>query len=252
MWVSAEIPLPAGLLVGCTVTTGGVSSGIYAESNMALHVGDNASAVNENRRILQQRLGYTQVQWLEQVHGNHCIEARFADAGELPEVPVVAPEADASWTTETGLALAVLTADCVPVLLWSEQTRAIAAVHAGWRGLQQKVLQLSMAAVGEPPSQLCAWIGPCISAGHYEVGEDVWGHFKADYPACLFPHPEQDGKRLLDLPAVAQAQLNRAGVTRVYQSNWCSFADPRFYSYRRSFLRGGETGRMASIIARLN
>ncbi len=252
MWVSAEIQLPPGLLVGCTVTTGGVSSGIYAESNMALHVGDDASAVNENRRVLQQLLGYRQVQWLNQVHGNHCIEAPFADVGAPPEVPLVAPEADASWTTQTGLALAVLTADCVPVLLWSEQTTAIAAVHAGWRGLQQEILQQAMAAIGEPLSQLCAWIGPCISARHYEVGEDVWGHFKAAYPACMSAHPEQQSKRLLDLPAIAQAQLHRAGIKQVYQSDWCSFADPRFYSYRLSAVRGGETGRMASIIARLD
>jgi purine-nucleoside/S-methyl-5'-thioadenosine phosphorylase / adenosine deaminase len=245
MWVSAEISLPPGLLVGCTVITGGVSRGVYAHSNMALHVGDEASAVNENRRMLQQLLGYRQVKWLDQVHGHHCIEASFADAG-------VVSEADASWTEQTGLALAVLTADCVPILLWSEQSAAIAAVHAGWRGLQQEILQHTIAAIDESPSQLCAWIGPCISAPHYEVGEDVWGHFKTAYPACLHPHPEQDSKRLLDLPAIAQAQLNRAGVTRVYQSSWCSFTDPRFYSYRLSGVGGAETGRMASIIARLN
>ena len=226
------------------MTTGGVSAGVYAESNMALHVGDDASAVHKNRQMLKQQLGYEQIQWLDQVHGNHCIEAPFTN----PHVP---PEADASWTRHTGLALAVLTADCVPVLLWSEQTTAIAAVHAGWRGLQQEVIQQSLAAIGESPAQLCAWIGPCISARHYEVGEDVWGHFEAGYPACLYAHSEQESKRLLDLPAIAQAQLHQAGVTRVYQSNWCSFTDPRFYSYRLSAVKGGETGRMASIIARI-
>lgn len=244
MWLAAENPLPPGLLVGCTVTTGGVSAGVYAESNMALHVGDDASAVIENRRMLKQLLGYEQVQWLDQVHGNRCIEATAADAA-------AAPEADASWTEQTGLALAVLTADCVPIMLWSEQSTAIAAVHAGWRGLQQEILQQTLAAIDEQPAQLSAWIGPCISASHYEVGEDVWGHFKADYPAFLYAHPRQKSKRLLDLPAIAQAQLNALGVNQVNQSTWCSFADPRFYSYRRSAGNGTETGRMASIIARL-
>ena len=241
MWQAAQIPLPAGLLVGCTLATGGVSVGDYAESNMALHVGDDAGAVNENRRSLKRMLGYRQVQWLNQTHGQCCVKAPTADL----DVP---PEADASWTTQSGLALAVLTADCVPILLWSERTTAIAAVHAGWRGLHNKILQHAITSMEQPPSQLCAWIGPCISAQHYEVGEDVWGHFKADFPACLQPHPDHAGKRFLDLPAVAQLQLNRAGVKQVYSSGWCSFADSRFYSFRRD----GVTGRMASIIARLD
>ncbi|XOV82189.1 MAG: peptidoglycan editing factor PgeF [bacterium] len=239
MWQPADIPLPADLRIGCTLTTGGVSTGAFAQSNMALHVGDEASAVQANRASLQQLLGYTDVQWLDQVHGNRCVQAPAAGPP---------PQADACWTLARGLALAVLTADCVPVLLWSERSSATAAVHAGWRGLHTGVLQHTLAAMDQVPSQLCAWIGPCISVQHYEVGEDVWEHFSSDFADCVHAHPRQRHKRLLDLSAIAHKQLSRAGVARVFPSNWCSFADPRFYSFRRS----GVTGRMASIIVRLD
>ncbi len=133
----------------------------------------------------------------------------------------------------------------------------VAAVHAGWRGLHSGVIAQAVAALtspgqaqdsqGLPGESLSAWIGPCISAAHYEVGEDVWGHFTDVAAAHVHKHPRNPAKRLLDLPAIAGAQLAQLGLHNIYYSGFCSFADQRFYSYRRD----GVTGRTASVIVRL-
>lgn len=209
---------------------------------MGLHVGDDVAAVTANRAALQARLGASAMQWLTQVHGVNVIEATHASVAE-------APRADAVWTTTPGLALAIMTADCVPVLVCDAAGLVIGAAHAGWQGLRAGVIAALIAAMPAPAQSLRAWIGPTISARNYEVGEDVWQHFAKLYPAALTRHPEQPDKRLLDLPAVAMQQLAAVGVAHVDACGLCTYADARLYSHRQAQHTGASTtGRMASVI----
>jgi len=244
---------PARVLVGVSTRRDGQSTGVYAANNLALHVGDDPERVVRNRTALQHTIGAAQMQWLQQVHGTRCVEASSATTHK-------APEADAAWTCEAGLALAIMTADCVPVMMWAEGSEAVGAAHAGWRGLVDGVLESLVAAMsaGRPEMRLHAWIGPCIGASHYEVGEDVWSHFiadGADYGVTVVrPHPQAaamaGGKRLLDLAAAAQLRLQKVGVESIHLSGLCSYADERFYSHRQMQQQapGQQCGRMASVI----
>ena len=239
--------VPTGICAGVTTTVGGESLGAYAGNNMALHVGDDSRRVARNRARLGRRLGASRVQWLQQVHAAHCLRA-------TQENPLNAPAADAVFTTEAHLALAILTADCVPVLVWDDAAQIIGAAHAGWRGLQTGVLEQLLKQMQEaadlPPSRLRAWIGPAIGVQRYEVGAEVWSHFTTLSGGCVLPHPHAPahaaGKRLLDLSAVAAQLLQRGGCGRVYRSGLCTYDDLRFYSHRRA--AGAPTGRMASCI----
>jgi YfiH family protein len=237
-WIGCEAT-PPGVVAGVTTRLDGESTGHYAQNNLALHVGDDAQRVSVNREALKARLQAADIQWLQQVHGAVCIRAASAR-------PVPAPEADAVWTDQRGLALAIMTADCVPVLVWDAQGQVVGAAHAGWQGLVNGVLGALVSNMPRSGYGLQAWIGPSIGVEHYEVGEDVWQHF-VDYPAgVLHRHPHSAAKRLLDLAAAAEACLTRAGVGTVLQSGLCTFSDPRFYSHRRA--KGQATGRMASIV----
>jgi YfiH family protein len=219
----------------------------YDAFNLATHTGDDPAAVEDNRRALARLIGTDRIQWMRQVHGVASFHAGM-------ETLAGVPQADAAWTDCRGIALAVLTADCVPLLLADRAGSIVAVAHAGWRGLQGGVLArlIERLPVGAP--ELVAWIGPAIGVDHYEVGEDVWSHFVASDVDALRPHPDEPSKRMLDLARVAHNQLIRAGVSAVAQSRLCTFADGRFYSYRRhqkSSPNGNaslETGRFASIV----
>ena len=240
--------LPAagvGSLVSVVATSraGAFSSGVYAGFNLAQHVGDDAEQVSANRKALlhhYEPTGLRQIQWLEQVHGIDVVTADSVSACSVPT-------ADAAWTDQPGLGLAVLTADCLPVVLAACDGSSIGIAHGGWRGLVRGVLvnlfeqmeQRKPAANGYR-----AWIGPAISVAAYEVGEDVAAEVRACGAAAVL-HPGQvPGKYQLDLPALAQRQLQELGIREVMQSGICSVSNPACYSYRRD----GVTGRMATLV----
>ena len=203
--------------------------------------GRTVAAVAANRRRLAAHLGQPKIQWLQQVHG---VTVRRATSGTVAQ----APAADAVWTDQRGLALAIMTADCVPVLLAEQGGEVIGAAHAGWRGLEQGVLAALLTAMPVAASALHAWIGPHISAARYEVGEDVWRHFE---PAECGEHPDP-AKRYLDLGAVTRRQLTGLGVAHIETSARCSYDDANCYSWRRAMVRGcADTGRMSSVILRI-
>lgn len=204
---------------------------------------DDPLAIQENQRRFAAALGATPV-WLDQVHG--------ADVVRLTGVPAGHPRADASITTEAGLACCVLVADCLPVLLCDAGGRAVGAAHAGWRGLAAGVLEHTIAALcdaaGAAPGDLCAWLGPCIGPRRFEVGADVLAAFAGD-EAHFVPRPRADGSArwLADLPGLARARLARAGVSQVAGGRWCTVEDPsRFFSFRRDRV----TGRLAAAVWR--
>jgi YfiH family protein len=246
--MAAELPrveagwdAPPGVHAFTTTRAGGVSAGRYAHNNLATHTGDVAEAVARNRReLLAAMPGCAHVQWLDQVHGTRCIRASRAST-------VAVPEADAAWTAEPGLGLAIQTADCLPIVIASVEGHAIGAVHAGWRGLADGVIARAVEAIveGIGAAQLIAWIGPGIGRDAYEVGADV----RSALADCAIPdrvmRPRAAaGKWLLDLQALAVEQLARAGVAPVTTEPACTYGDQRFYSYRRD----GVTGRMATVV----
>lgn len=240
--IEPDWPAPPGVLALSTTRIGGVSTGVFAGYNLAAHVGDLPEAVAANRvRLLSGLPTGTAIRWLEQVHGAGVVEAR----GGGP-----APRADACWTRSPGLACAVMTADCLPVLLSDRRGEVVAAAHAGWRGLLAGVLEAAVAAMGVAPSEILAWLGPAIGPGAFEVGPEVRSQFLESSLGdaagrCFTPGFDKKEHYFADLYQLARLQLAACGVTRSYGSGFCTFSDPaRFYSYRRD----GQTGRMASLI----
>ncbi len=231
---------PAPDRVGCLVTTrtGGVSGGVFASLNLGDHVGDAPEAVAANRTIVCRHVGGRPV-WLNQVHGIRVIEAAEAH-GQVP------PEADAAFARSAGVACAVMTADCLPVLFCDEAGTVVAAAHAGWRGLQAGVLEATIAAMGIPAAKLMAWLGPAIGPQAFEVGGEVREAFLAEAPeAAKAFKPGAEGKWLADIYLLARQRLAAQGVARVFGGGGCTVTEQdRFFSYRRD----GQTGRMASLI----
>lgn len=232
-------------VVGTLTTTrsgpyGAKRSGPYGW-NLADHVGDAPRAVAGHRRELARLTRIAQVQWLNQVHGTVCIEASQASVDTVPR-------ADAAWTAERGIGLAVLTADCVPAVLCDRAGTVVGVAHGGWRGLVDGVIESLVTALPVAPGQLIAWLGPAISRQAYQVGGEVVARITAcNHGAhlverCVAEDAEPDRFRV-DLFALAEALLRQAGVGQVMGSGSCTFADPRFFSYRRSAV----TGRMATL-----
>ena len=231
-------PAPPGVRSLTTTRAGGVSAGPYAGLNLGDHVADDPAAVAENRARLRRFLP-AEPAWLKQVH-----RAEVADADQAGGVP----EADAAVARRPGAVCAVLTADCLPVLLCDRAGSVVAAAHAGWRGLAGGVLEAAVAAMGVAPEAVLAWLGPAIGPAAFEVGGEVREAFLSHDPAAeaaFVAGPE--GKWLADIFLLARLRLAKIGVTAVYGGGVCTHADgARFYSYRRD----GATGRMASLIWR--
>ncbi len=247
-FIEPDWPAPPGVLALSTTRGGGRSSPPRAGLNLGDHVGDDPAAVAANRALLLRALPPgIRIQWLSQVHGVAVVEA-----GTCADVPV----ADACWTGRAGVACAVLTADCLPVLFCSRTGDRVAAAHAGWRGLLNGVLERTVAAMDVDPARLLAWLGPAIGPGAFEVGPEVRAAFLAAADAgarsavagCFSPFGARPGHWLADLYRLARLRLQGAGVTSIYGGQYCTFSDPaRFYSFRRD----GETGRMATLVMRL-
>ena len=237
--IPASWPVPDRIGAFTTTRSGGTSRGAYETFNLALHVGDDPDAVAENRRRLQARCRCDAVQWLTQVHGTRCLAATAGTASD----PV---EADAAWTSEPGLALAVLTADCLPVAFCAPEQGVVAVAHAGWRGLVAGVLQSTLDALPVAADQCHGWIGPGIGAAAYEVGEDV-ASAVTDLGAVAAGSLEPGraaGKYQLDLRALASRMLTTAGLRSVSVDDRCTAMAPELYSFRRD----GVTGRMATVV----
>lgn len=233
-WITPDWPAQPSVRAASTLRSGGGSVGSYASLNLGGHVGDVPARVAENRRRLQTELALpAEPVWLNQIHGSEVVKA------DSPHTKT----ADAAWTNQRGVVCAVLTADCLPILLCDRQGTCVAAVHAGWRGLVGGVVEATVAALGR--TDLLAWLGPAIGPEAFEVGEEVRQAFierLGDCDDAFFP---ANGRWRADLYALARQVLKRTGITAVYGSEFCTYSDPtRFFSYRRD----GQTGRMASLI----
>jgi YfiH family protein len=204
--------------------------------NLGGHVGDERDRVERNRARLK-RLLPSEPLWLTQVHGTQVLLAEAARPGM---------QADAVATRAANAVLAVLTADCLPVLFCDLQATVVAVAHAGWRGLAAGILERTVATLQAPPASLLAFLGPAIGHAVYEVGPEVHDVFVSQDPEARRAFaPGRPGKWLADLYALARQRLEKTGIMSIHGGNYCTFTDSeRFFSYRRD----GETGRMASLI----
>ena len=229
---------PASVNVRALQTTrvGGVSVAFYDGLNLAGHVGDDALKVAANRQLLSPYVP-TEPLWLNQVHGITVVDAAIASC---------LPDADASFTKAPNVVCATMTADCLPVLLFDEAGTVVSAVHAGWRGLCDGVIEAAVAAMQTPPKNLMAWLGPAIGPNAFEVGLEVRTAFMSQTKeAELAFGAVADDKWLGDIYLLAKQRLHKLGVERIYGGGLCTYTDQaRFFSFRRD----GATGRMASLI----
>lgn len=236
-FIIPDWPAPANVRAVTSTRLGGVSLPPYDSLNLGDHVGDDPLAVAENRRRLCDELGLpAEPCWLSQVHGTSCCDAALISAGT---------EADALFAARPGVVCAVLTADCLPLLLCDVAGERVAAVHAGWRGLLNGVIENSVRKMGVG-SEVLAWLGPAIGPAAFEVGEEVRAAFISHDPLAAEAFVSAgEGEWLADIYRLARQRLAACGISRIYGGELCTYSDgARFYSFRRD----GPTGRLASLI----
>ena len=266
-WLVPDWPAPANIHAATTLRSGGVSQGAYASLNPAIHVGDDIDGVGQNRQLIRKMLDLpSEPVWLDQIHSNLAVKA--VKTGSLQQ-------ADACYTNEAGVVCAVMTADCLPLLVCSMDGTQIAAIHAGWRGLLAGVISNTIVAMQIPlnplfskgeanrllntdlSSSLCkrgargdflVWLGPAIGPDFFEVGTEVCDAFVEK--SSEFNHAfkkQSNDKWLADIYQLARIELSALGIAKVYGGTNCTFSEQeRFYSYRRDT----QTGRMATLIWR--
>jgi YfiH family protein len=235
-WIVPEWPVPTHVRSLVTTRHGGFSTGPYASMNVGLRVQDDPETVQRNRALLRNLLPQ-EPKWLAQVHGVRAVDADRLD-GEV--------EADAAVARRPGTVCAVMIADCLPVLFSTRDGSAVAAAHAGWRGLSAGVLESTVRALAAPPRDLLVWLGPGIGPRAFQVGADVRDAFVSrDGQAEAAFRSQGAGKWLCDLFLLARQRLQALGINEVYGGDLCTYSDPeRFFSHRRD----GISGRMAALV----
>jgi YfiH family protein len=239
-FVCAKWPAPVQVCTAITTRIGGRSTGAYRGLNLSATVGDSEAAVATNRALLRGSLALaSDPLWLNQVHGRDVINLGNG-SDHL---------GDGVYTATPGQVCAILSADCLPLLLCNRAGTEVAALHAGWRGLAAGILQSGVATMASEAHELLVWFGPAICARHYEVGPEVRDAFLSAraYPVGLENafQPCQNGKWLANLVAIAVSILASLGVRQTFTQNECTYGLPeRYYSHRREH----PTGRQASLI----
>jgi YfiH family protein len=237
-WLQPDWPAPAKIHAATTLRTGGVSHHPYDSLNPATHVGDDPDSVRQNRQIIIAMLALpSEPIWLNQTHSNRAIKA----------VATTSPQqADASYTNQPSVVCAVMTADCLPLLACAADGSEIAAIHAGWRGLLDGIIDNTITALQN--NNMLIWLGPAIGPKCFEVGAEVREAFMTKSPNYAAAFSRQSNEKwLADIYQLARINLAKLGINKVYGGNFCTVTDQeRFYSYRRD----KDTGRMATLIWR--
>lgn len=244
--LQADWPAPPGVRALTTRRHGaGISPAPFAQFNLGnRHAadGDAPANVEHNRQLLQQGLALPSApHWLRQVHGTTVL--RFDGP---PVAGASEPVADAAVTSVPGVVLAILTADCLPVVFAAADGSEVGAAHAGWRGLADGMLEHTVAAMRTAPSQLRVWLGPAAGPADYEIGEEVYQAFVGHEPAAAAAFvATRAGHWRVDLFALACQRLQSVGVdpAQVSGGTISTIADPDLYSHRRD----RRTGRMATL-----
>jgi len=237
-WIVPDWPAPPRVRAFVTTREGGVSGGEYGSLNLGSSSGDDPANVTRNRAVVRALLP-AEPRWMAQVHGTDV-----ADLDTLADDE--SPRADAATTALPGRVGVVLTADCMPLFFSAADGGRVAVAHAGWRGMAAGVIENTVRAMGVPPRDVIAWMGPTIGPGAFEVGPEVREAFAAvdDRAASAF-RPHAPGKFMADLYALARGRLERAGVASIHGGGFCTRTDAeRFFSYRRA----KASGRMGAFI----
>jgi polyphenol oxidase len=242
-WITPDWPAPLSVKSLVTTRQEGESLEPFDRFNLALHVGDNSDVVMKNRELLQAQACLPNTPfWLNQ---QHTTDSVYISHDTLNEPT---PIADASWTDMPGLVSVVMTADCLPILVTNHAGSLVCAIHAGWKGLADGIVEKTLQQLPEHPKNLLLWIGPAISKKHFEVGTDVYHAFceKRQHLKVFFdPLLTRPGYFLADLVSILKVILHELGVSDIHGGHLCSYEDEAlFYSYRRDW----QTGRMASLI----
>jgi len=237
--IEADWAAPPSIQALTTTRTGGSSKAPFDTLNIGDHVDDDPRDVARNRKYVKKELKLpSKPIWLNQVHGARVAEVAKDTSGTIPT-------ADAAVTRDRGCVLAVMTADCLPVILCSPEHSVVAAVHGGWRSLAADILQNTVTAMDCPPSSIHAWLGPAIGPDKFAVGDDVFNAFVAkDWQmADCFKTTDQQ-KFMADLYAIARRSLSTLGVEYISGGSHCTYTESdTFYSYRRE----AKTGRMVTL-----
>lgn len=235
-----------GVQAFCTTRAGGVGQPPFDSLNLGLGAGDQPETVLANRRLIAQLLP-AEPAWLKQVHGRRVVDADDANTFDNKNSP---PEADASVTSRRDRVLAVLTADCLSVVLSDNHGTVLGAAHAGWKGLAAGVLEETLALMKRKQPEAVgwrAWIGPGIGAASFQIGSDVREAFSGELaiePGLCCPDRLASDRWRLDLAGLAALRLKKMGILTVEQSRCCTVTNPKqFFSYRRD----RQTGRMATL-----
>lgn len=252
-------PASAHVHALCTTRSGGHSEAPYNRFNLGTHVQDAPHLVQRNRALHQRIMGVS-THYLQQVHGVDVVELHAKPCSNQSR-PAIA--ADAAITLQRQLACTVMVADCLPVLFTDVAGTAVAAAHAGWRGLAAGILERTAHTLarrtGSAPDTLLAWLGPCIGRSAFEVGADVYTAFVQQHATdCrAFSASNNTGtgnpKYYCDLALLARNRLHRIGIATCYGNDsspaWCTYTQwQRCFSHRRDTARLGATGRMAASI----
>ena len=237
-FIQPNWPAPKNIKAFTTTRVGGVSKIPYDSLNISTHVGDNANAVEKNRALLQQILALpNEPVWLTQTHSTEVVQAELAQ----PSV-----NADAAYTYQANIVCAVQTADCLPVLICNHAATFVAAIHAGWKGLGDGIIEKTIKTLNISSNELLVWLGPAIGPNQFEIGNDVYQLFTArdsNAKSCFKKIGTQ--KWLADIYALAKQRLQSCSVNAIYGGEFCTYTDQeRFFSFRRD----KTTGRMASLI----
>lgn len=239
MFIEPNWPAPSHIKAFTTVRSGGVSQPPFDHFNLANHVGDFCEHVNTNRALLKKQLRLpAEPTWIQQTHSTIAIKASLEN---------VEKEADAAYTDQPNQICIVLTADCLPILLTNKQGTHVAAIHAGWRGLANGIIEATLANLAMPREDLLVWLGPAIGPLNFEVGDEVRNQFITMQPqaeSAFLPSPNK--RWYANLYELATLRLHAQGINSIFGGEYCTYADAQlFYSYRRD---SGKTGRMATLI----
>ncbi|MFQ3250778.1 peptidoglycan editing factor PgeF [Glaciecola sp.] len=239
---------PVNKRVFCASTTvnGGVSRARFKGLNLGAHVGDDLNSVDTNRQLLLDEICKISpdtkgVSWLNQTHSTNVVHlTETMQAGTI--------EADGAYSNTNKLPCTVMTADCMALMISNSEGSEVAAVHAGWKGLLDGIIENALVKFSSARSDIHVWFAPSICQQHFEVGHDVASLF-SDYPLASKPAPKKVDKYLLSLVDVASQKLKDLGVTHHYYSDICTYSSDYLFSHRRATHQGLPTcGRMANLI----
>jgi len=236
--IFANWPAPKNIKAFTTTREGGVSKLPFSSNNLGDHVGDSPNNVKTNRDLLAKQLPSPPI-WLNQTHSTNVYRI------ENSSIDHTIINTDASFTQLEKTVCCVMTADCLPIVITNKQGNAIAATHAGWRGLADGIIEKTVEQFQDKPEDLLVWFGPAIGPKAFEVGRDVYDQF-VNQDACFADAFTNFGdKYLANIYQLATIRLNNIGITSIYGGQYCSYSqESLFYSYRRD----GQTGRMATVI----